>query len=369
MKIMNDEELIYFLALQKTKGIGDKNAKKLIKFCGSAKAVFAEKQQNLLKIDGIGTFKLKGLKEKSLLKKAETEFDFIKKNNIQLTTFIDKNYPENLKHCTDSPLLFFSKGNINFKQRHILSIVGTRNMTNYGRSVLEKLIAEIKKYNPLIISGLAYGVDVFAHQLAMKNNLQTVAVLAHGLDIMYPKTHHKEATKMQENGGLLTDFWSGSKPDRENFIKRNRIVAGLSQATIVIESAAKGGSLITADIASSYNRDVFALPGRVTDIYSSGCNNLIKTNKAAILTSAKDLAYILNWETDFKEKSIQKQLFVELDETEKFIYNYLLKEGKQTLDIIALHCNLPIYKISSILLNLELKSVIKPLHGKLFEVV
>ncbi len=366
---MNDEEKIYFLALQKTKGIGDLNAKKLIKHCGSAKAVFTEKKQNLLKIDGIGAFKLKGLQEKSLVAKAEKELNFIQKNNIKLTTFIDGDYPENLKHCEDSPILFFSKGKINFKQRHILSIVGTRNMTNYGRSVLEKLIDEIKKYNPLIISGLAYGVDVFAHQLAIKNNLQTVAVLAHGLDTMYPKNHHKEATKMQENGGLLTDFWSGSKPERENFIKRNRVVAGLSQATIVIESAVKGGSLITADIANSYNRDVFALPGRVTDLYSKGCNDLIKTNKAAILTSAKDLAYLLNWETDFKEKVIQKQLFVELDEVEQIIYNYLLKEGKQTLDIIALHCNLPIYKISSILLNLELKAIIKPLHGKLFEVV
>ncbi len=366
---MNDEEKIYFLALQKTNGIGDLNAKKLIKYCGNAKAVFTEKQQNLLKIDGIGAFKLKGLKEKSLLSRAEKELDFITKNNIKLITFIDEDYPENLKHCADSPILFFSKGKINFKQRHILSIVGTRNMTNYGRSVLEKLMEEIKQYNPLIISGLAYGVDVFAHKLAIKNGLQTVAVLAHGLDSIYPKTHHKEATKMQENGGLLTDFWSGSKPERENFIKRNRIVAGLSQATIVIESAVKGGSLITADIANSYNRDVFSLPGRITDLYSKGCNNLIKTNKAAILTSAKDLAYILNWETDFKEKVIQKQLFVELDETEKLIYNYLLKEGKQTLDIIALHCNLPIYKISSVLLNLELKAVVKPLHGKLFEVV
>lgn len=366
---MNDDEIIHFLALQKAKGIGDLNAKKLLKNCGSAQAVFKEKQQNLLKIDGIGAFKLKGLKEKKLLEKATKEFDFIQKNNIKLTTFIDDDYPENLKHCADSPILFFQKGNINFKQQHIISIVGTRNMTNYGKSVLEKLIEEIKKYNPLIVSGLAYGVDVFAHQLAIKNNLQTVAVLAHGLNTIYPSRHHKEALKMQENGGILSDFWSDSNPDRENFIKRNRIVAGLSQATIVIESAAKGGSLITADIASSYNRDVFALPGRVTDLYSKGCNNLIKTNKAAILTSAKDLAYLLNWETDFKEKPIQKQLFVEFDETEELIYNYLLKEGKQSLDVIALHCNLPIYKISSVLLNLELKSVVKPLHGKLFEAV
>lgn len=365
---MINEDLLYFLALQKTTGIGDINAKKLVKYCGSAKAVFTEKQTNLLKIEGIGSFKLKGLKDRTLLNKAEKELEFINKNNIQAISFLDKNYPKKLKHAVDSPLLFFQKGKINFNQKRIISIVGTRNMTNYGKSVLEKLITQIKIYNPLIVSGLAYGVDVFTHRLAIKNKLQTVAVLAHGLDRTYPTSHQKEAVQMQENGGILSDFWSGTKPDRKNFIKRNRIVAGLSEATIVIESAEKGGSLITADIANSYNRDVFALPGRITDLYSKGCNNLIKTNKAAILTSAKDLAYILNWEDNKKQKSIQKQMFVELEGNEQIIYNYLLKEGKQTLDIIALHNNLPIYKIATLLLNLELKGVVKPLSGKIFEV-
>jgi len=366
---MTNDDLIYFLALQKAKGIGDVNAKKLVKHCGSAKNVFKEKESNLLKIDGIGSFKLKGLKEKELLKKAEKELHFIDKNNIQAISFLDENYPQKLKHATDSPLLIFQKGKINFKEQRIISIVGTRNMTNYGKSILEKLIDKIAVYNPLIVSGLAYGVDIFTHRLAIKNKLQTVAVLAHGLDRVYPARHQKEAEQMQENGGLLTDFWSGTKPDRENFIKRNRIVAGLSEATIVIESAEKGGSLITADIANSYNRDVFALPGRITDLFSKGCNNLIKTNKAAILTSAKDLAYILNWEDNNKKNTIQKQLFIELEGNEKTIHNYLLKEGKQTLDIIALHNNLPIYKIATVLLNLELKGVVRPLSGKIFEVV
>ncbi len=366
---MNDEEIIYLLALQKAKGIGSINAKKLIKHCGSAKAVFNEKQQNLLKIDGIGAFKLKGLKEKSLLKSAEKEYFFTQKNNIQIISFLNDDYPLLLQNAIDSPIIYFQKGNINFKNKKIISIVGTRNMTNYGKSFLEKLFDEIKEFNPLIVSGLAYGVDVYAHRLAIKNQLQTVAVLAHGLNRIYPNSHHKEATQMLENGGLITEFWSTSKPDRENFIKRNRIVAGLSQATIVIESAVKGGSLITADIANSYNRDVFAVPGRVTDLYSAGCNNLIKTNKAAMFTSAKDLIYILNWDIKQEQKVIQKQLFIELDPTEEKIYNYLLNEGKQSLDMIALHCNLPIFKISSILLNLELKGVVKPLHGKLFEAI
>ncbi len=366
---MNKNEIIHILALQKAKGIGSINAKKLIKFCGSAEAVFKEKQQNLLKIEGIGLFKLKGLKEKALLEKAEKEYNFAVKNKITITTFLDSTYPVNFKNAVDSPIVFFQKGKINFNTKRIVSIVGTRNMTNYGKAFLEKLIDDIKEFNPLIISGLAFGVDIYAHQLAIKNNLQTVAVLAHGLNQIYPAKHHVEATKMLEKGGLLTEFWSTSNPDCENFIKRNRIVAGLSQATVVIESAVKGGSLITADIANSYNRDVFALPGRVTDLFSAGCNNLIKTNKAAMLTSAKDLAYILNWDIPKKQQVIQKQLFVELDTTEEKIYHYLLNEGKQSLDIIALHCNLPIYQISSILLNLELKGVIKPLHGKLFEAI
>ena len=366
---MKTQNLLYLLALQKAEGIGDINAKKLIKHCGSAEAVFKEKSDNLLKIEGVGTHKLKDLKNKKLLlAKAEIELTFIQKNNIQVFSFTDSDYPERLKHAIDSPLVLFQKGKIEFKQQRVISIVGTRNMTNYGRTFLKKFIKDIAQYNPLIVSGLAYGVDVLAHQLAMENNLQTVGVLAHGLDRIYPSRHQNEANKMQENGGLLTDFWSGTNPDRNNFVKRNRIVAGLSQATIVIESAEKGGSLITADLANSYNRDVFALPGRTTDLYSKGCNNLIKINKAALLQSAKDLAYLLNWE-EVKVKPIQKQLFVELDDNETTIYNYLLKEGKQTLDIIALHNNLPIFKVSSLLLNMELKGVIRPLHGKMFEVI
>jgi len=228
----------------------------------------------------------------------------------------------------------------------------------------------VKKFNPIIVSGLAYGIDIFAHQQALKNNLQTIAVLAHGLDNIYPKKHKKEAIQMQEKGGLVTEFWSNTNPDRENFVKRNRIVAGLSEATIVIESASKGGSLITADIANSYNRDVFAVPGRTSDTYSKGCNQLIKSNKAAMITSIKDLEYILNWKTNENSaKVIQKELFVDLNEQEKSIYEYLLKGGKQNLDNIALDCKYTIYETATTLLNLELKGVAKPLPGKMFEAI
>ena len=368
---MKEEELFHLLALLKVDGIGDVSAKKFISQCGSAAHVFKEKKGALQKISGVGDSIINKLKDESLFKRAENELNFIQKNNINITTFYDEDYPQRLKHCFDAPLVLFKKGKIHFGEQKIISIVGTRQMTSYGKKVLEDLFEDLKEFNPIIVSGLAYGVDIYAHQLSIKHNFQTVAVLAHGLDRIYPAVHKKDAIKMQENGGLLTDFWSGSRPDRENFVKRNRIVAGLSQATILIESAQKGGSLITADIANSYNRDVFAVPGRISDKYSIGCNNLIKTNRASVFTSAKDLIYILNWEkeTNTAQKAIQKQLFVELSDQEKTIYNYLLKEGKQGLDVIALHCNFPIHKTASILLNLELKSLTRPLPGKLFEAI
>ena len=299
------------------------------------------------------------------------ELEFINKNKIDVLTFSDENYPKNLKHCIDGPILLFQKGTLDLKDQRIISIVGTRRITNYGKSFLEKFIAELRKYNPVIISGLAYGIDIYTHQQAIKNKLQTLAVLAHGLDTIYPKMHKKEALEMQANGGLLSEFWSNTNPDRENFVKRNRIVAGLSEATIVVESATKGGSLITAGIANSYNRDVFAVPGRTSDEYSKGCNHLIKTNQAALINTVEDLAYLLNWENEEKKlkKVIQKQLFVELDEQEENIYNFLLKEGKQNLDNIALNCKYPIHKTATLLLNLELKGITKPLPGKIYEAV
>jgi DNA processing protein len=367
---LNNEEFLNILALLNTDGIGDVMAKKLISHFGNAAGIFAAKKHQLLKISGIGTSMIAALKNKNNFTKAEQEIEFINSNNIEYFYFKNDDYPSYLNHCYDAPILLFKKGNINLQNQKIISVVGTRQMTSYGKSMLDELFKGLKVYNPVIVSGLAYGIDIYAHRLALKHNLQTVAVLAHGLDRIYPAVHKNVAQDLLKNGGLLTDFWSNTNPDRENFVKRNRIVAGLSQATIVIESAEKGGSLITADIANSYNRDVFAIPGRITDTYSKGCNQFIKTNRAAVLSSAKDLAYILNWEKDIQDnKTIQKQLFIELSDAEKLIYNYLLKEGKQQIDMIGLHCNLPTFKAASLLMNLELKGVVKPLPGKIFEAV
>ena len=368
---MNESELLHLLALLKIEGVGDIVAKKLINHCGSAEKVFHAKPDFLKNIDGVGAVLLKKLKDKSVLDIAQKEMQFIKDNAISCCSYLDENYPERLKHCIDGPLVLFSSGNINWNTRKVISIVGTRQVSAYGTDFCKKLIQDLAPLNPIIVSGFAYGVDIVAHQAAMDNNLQTIGVLAHGLNQVYPKTHKKYCAKMEKNGGFLTEFWSNSNPEKENFVKRNHIVAGISEATIVIESAEKGGSLITALIANDYNRDVFAVPGRTTDKYSQGCNNLIKTQRAHLLTSAADILYILNWELESKDenKGIQKQLFVSLDEIEQKIYNYLLQNGKTEIDIIALECDFPVFKISSFLINMELKGVIRPLPGKLFEAI
>jgi DNA processing protein len=366
---MNETELFYLLALQKVEGVGDIVAKKLISHCGNAETIFKIKSSQLSSIDGIGSVLLSKLKNKSIFEKAESELKFIKNNEINVAFFQDDNYPERLKHCIDGPLLLFTSGNIDFKTRKIISIVGTRQITSQGTEFCKKLISDLAPLNPIIISGFAYGVDIVAHQAAMEHDLQTIGVVAHGLDQIYPGVHKKYVSKMEKNGGFMTEFWSGTSPEKENFVKRNRIVAGMSEATIVIESADKGGSLITANLANDYNRDVFAVPGRTSDKFSQGCNNLIKTQRANLLTSAADIVYILNWDLEEKSKLVQKQLFVTLENDEQKIYDYLLKSGKEILDIIALECDFPIYKISGMLLNMELKGVIRPLPGKLFEAI
>ena len=366
---MSDEELYHILALLKVDGVGDIIAKKLISHFGSAQEVFKSNVSKLFSIDGIGSVMLKNLKDKLVFLKAEQELKFIKDNNINTSYYLDENYPEKLKHCIDGPVLLFTSGNINLKNKKIISIVGTRQITSYGTEFCKKLIADLAPLDPIIVSGFAYGVDIVAHQAAMEHNLQTIGVVAHGLNQVYPKTHKKYVAKIEENGGFITEFWSTSQPEKENFVKRNRIVAGISEATIVIESAEKGGSLITATMANDYNRDVFAVPGRTSDKYSHGCNNLIKTQKANLLTSAADLVYILNWEIEKPTKSIQKQMFVTLDVDEQKVYDFLQKNGKELMDLIALECGFPIYRISGLLLNMELKGLIRPLPGKLFEAI
>ncbi len=365
---MNSEKLLAILKLQATKNVGDIIAKKLIAATGGVEQVFKEPKNTLHKINGIGTHVTDSLFANENLKRAEEELEYIQQKNITISYFLDNDYPQNLKHCIDAPILFFKDGNINLNNQKIISIVGTRNITLYGRDFCNQLIEDLKDYNPIIVSGFAYGVDICAHKAAIKNNLQTIGVLAHGFETIYPKTHKKHISEVHKNGGFITEFWHDEQPLRENFLKRNRIVAGLSKATIIIESAKKGGSLVTADIANSYNRDVFALSGRSNDIYSTGCNNLIKNNQAHLLSSAEDIVKMLNWDLLKTSTPKQKELFVSLTDVEQKVYDYLQLNGKQLLDVIALNCDIPVYKLSSVLIQMELKGVVKPLPGKLFEV-
>jgi DNA processing protein len=368
---MSDNQLFYTLALQHVRLIGDVKAKKLIAHCGAAEAIFKEKRYRLEHLDGIGSALLNELYKPEHFKAAEAELRYIQDNHIKYLFFTDKDYPDKLKHCVDGPVLLFYSGNINLHNKRIISIVGTRMVTTYGVGFTERLIETLAPFNPVIVSGFAYGVDITAQKAAVKHGLQTVGCLAHGLNQIYPKAHKKYVAQVEQNGGFFTEFWSSSKPERENFLRRNRVIAGMSEATIVIESAEKGGSLVTADIANSYNRDVFALPGRATDSQSIGCNNLIKFQKAHLLSNPLDIAYMLNWDLDAQEPKsvVQKQLFVELEPDEKTIYNYLNEHQKTLLDVIALECNIPTFKTASLLLNMELKGVVRPLPGKLFEVI
>lgn len=365
---MLTSDLQYLLALQHIPNLGDASAKKLIRHAGSAEAVFREKEATLVKIEGIGRLKVEGLHDAVHLREAEKELKFIEENRIKCLAYTDDDYPERLKHCFDGPILLFQRGNIDLRNKRIVSVIGTRNATNQGIVFCEQFIHDLAPLNPIIVSGFAYGIDITAQRAAFNNSLQTIGCLAHGLNQIYPKVHSRYVHSVEENGGFFTDFWSTDAFDRNNFLKRNRIIAGMSEATVVIESAEKGGSLVTADIANSYNREVFAVPGRPGDSQSVGCNSLIKSQQAHVLTSAADLIYILNWQLEKKNKPVQKQLFIDLDEEEEKLFNFLQQNGKEQLDLIALNCSIPTFKAATLLLNLELKGVVRPLPGKLFEV-
>ena len=280
-----NEDLKYKVALSMLPNIGGILARNLVAYIGSAEGVFSQSAKALTKVPGIGELYARQIKKNNVLPQAEKELEYIDKNGIELHFYTDATYPRRLKSCVDAPLIIYTKGKMNLDTERVISIVGTRNATDYGKTIVDNLCREFaeRKYKILIVSGLAYGIDIQAHRSALKYNLPTVGVIAHGLDVLYPSVHKQTAAKMQEYGGIITDFPSNTKIDPANFVKRNRIIAGLADATIVVESAKKGGSLITADIASSYNRDVFAFPGRTGDTYSKGCNQLIRNNGATLI--------------------------------------------------------------------------------------
>lgn len=366
-KIELSEELLYQVALTRIPGVGDKSAKTLIAHCGGARAVFEENKAALQKVPGINSKGVKNIHEQAVLAEAEDEIRFLEKQAVTPLFYLDPGYPRRLKLCEDGPVMLYFKGNVDLNKRHVISMVGSRNATSYGLDFCEKFIHEIKAFNPLIVSGLAYGIDVQCHKQALHNGIPTVAVMGHGLDRVYPQVHTNIARDMQENGGLLTEFWSGTIPGRENFPKRNRVVAGMSDAVIVVEAARSGGALITAEIASSYNREVFAVPGRVGDSFSEGCNFLIKSNKAALINSVEDLKYILGWEAEDLKQPRQIQLFDELEGLEKQVWESLhAAGGKMELQTLCLKLSLPSSKALQTLMGLELRGFVKSRPGQVY---
>jgi DNA processing protein len=352
--------------------VGPIIAKRIISYTGSPEALFRESKRNLLKIPNIGEHIVKNVNDPDLFKKAESELKFIEKYQIKSLFYTDDNYPARLKNCEDAPILFFFKGNVDFNAVKVLSIVGTRNATETGLENCRKFIKDLTMNDKeiIIVSGLAYGIDVCAHKAALDCGINTVAVLGHGLNMIYPSMHRPVAENITSQGGLLSEFPSTTKTLASNFVSRNRIIAGLADATVVVESAKQGGALITADIANSYNRDVFAFPGRPTDNYSKGCNQLIKTNKAALIENANDLEYILGWEVNkAKKKIIQRQMFSKLSPEEKKIVNILNHKDAVPIDKICSEAALPTSKVSPILLGLEFKGLVKTLPGKHYKIL
>lgn len=356
--------MLYQIALTMIHGVGSTLGHQLLAHFGTAEAIFSEKARLLEKLPGIGQKTAAEIKNPAVIAQAEAELSFMEKNDIRGIFFSDEAFPYRLRECADAPLLLYAKGNMNLNPKHIISIVGTRNASSYGRDMTEQLVQDLAQRFPdvYIISGLAFGIDICSHKAALKNKLSTIGVLAHGLDRIYPASHRSTAIQMFENGGLLTDYPSGTNPDRQNFVCRNRIVAGLADATVVVESADKGGSLITADIAFSYSRDVFAFPGKVTDPYSSGCNLLIKWNKAGLITGAADLITAMGWE-ETVPKVVQTTLPFEENEEDTPLTALLRQKKEMHINELAIALEMTISEVSVQLFELEMEGKIKALPG------
>jgi DNA processing protein len=370
MPIDKPQNLLYEIAITLIPGVGDVLAKNLISYCGGPKEVFSAKKSHLMRIPGIGEKIATEIVQFNQLKRAEKEITFMEKHHIQPLFYLDAEYPSRLKQIDDAPALLYQLGNANLNNEKIVGIVGTRKASEYGKNCIEGLIAGIAETGCLILSGLAYGIDIHAHREALKTHLPTVGVLAHGLDRIYPAQHTATAKKMvEQGGGLLTEFLSQSNPDRENFPKRNRIVAGLCDVLVVIETAERGGAMITAELANGYNKDVAAYPGKVTDEYSRGCNKLIKTNKATLITGAEDLYYLMGWNTQTPKHSLQQSLPLDLSDSDLLVYSFIKNKTKVAIDEIAFALELDPGNLSLQLLEMEFKGLIRSLPGKMYELV
>lgn len=361
------QELLYQVALTQIPNIGSTQAKILIDYFGDAAAVFKARRKALAAVEGIGEVRAKSIKEFDAFDLAADEIAFIESNNIQPLFITDERYPKRLLHCYDPPTLLYYRGNANLNASRIISIIGTRNNSDYGKQFTEDLINRLAQEQIMVISGLAFGIDIIAHKACLQRQIPTIGVLAHGLDTIYPPQHRTLAREMVQAGGLLTEFCHGVKADKHNFPKRNRIVAGMADATIVVETADKGGSMITAELACNYNRDLFAVPGRTIDPRSSGCLRLIQENKAILLTDANQLLLTMGWQRQEKSKKLTRELFVELTPEEKILVQLLTGKDGLHIDELYQASQLSASSIAAAILNLELQNVLIALPGKCYK--
>ena len=367
-----EERLVYQIGISLIKGIGPKLARNLIAYVGDEEAVFEQPKRLLEKIPGIGSRLSAIIKKSDVLARAEKEIMFIEKHSVQPLFFTDDRFPKRLSYCDDAPLMVYVKGGVDLDRTKVLGVVGTRRPTQAGKMHCEKLIEELSVHYPqaVIISGLAYGIDICAHRSALKHNLLTYGVLAHGLDRIYPGMHRETAKQMLGQGGLVTEFMSDTNPDKPNFVRRNRIVAGLCDVLIVVESGIKGGALITARIAHSYNRDVVAFPGSPDEEVAKGCNYLIKRNIAALIENVEDLEYALGWEREEALKPRQAKLFSDFNtEDEERLYQVMMENKELTANELSVRCDLPVSKVSAGMLGLEFSGLVKCLPGNAFRIL
>ncbi|MCL1932595.1 MAG: DNA-processing protein DprA [Candidatus Azobacteroides sp.] len=371
---MFNQDLIYRIGITLVKGIGNITAKQIIENSSDVALLFTEKKHIVEKISGLSRRIINEIHRPEILQRAEKEIRFIEKARITPLFITDSGYPDRLKECVDAPIMLYFHGNADLNAEKIISIVGTRNATTYGKEITDQLLHNIREvfHDSLIVSGLAYGIDIAAHRAALRENLATVGILAHGLDRIYPSVHRNTAVEMINAGGLLTDFISETNPDRQNFVKRNRIVAGISDCTVVVESAQKGGALITANIADSYNRDIFAFPGKIGDKYSQGCNLLIKNKKASLVTSADDIFREMNWSDSpapGRTQAVQRVLFPELNPEEQKVMEILSKAGSMQLNLLAIELNLPVSRLSVLLFELEMNGLVRCKPGGMYSLL
>ncbi|MFC5408559.1 DNA-processing protein DprA [Larkinella bovis] len=366
--MLQKPELFYQSALTAVPGVGDILIRQLISYCGSASEVFRSPLSKLMKTPGIGEVTARAILHPEVLPQAEQTQQRCEKLGVHQLFYTDNRYPARLKSLYDSPAMLYLQGRADLNAARTVGIVGTRQATDYGRRVTEEIIDALRPYQPLIISGLAYGIDIAAHRASLAHGLPTVAVMASGIDIVYPYVHQKTAQEMQVAGGLLTENRPGVKPDARLFPARNRIIAGLSDVVVVVEAAAKGGALITAEYANNYHRDVFAVPGHLNQTFSQGCNKLIRENKAQIYTRPEDLIEALNWDQTTVSKKMVEKPALEFTEEESQILALFRQQPVWQIDELGWRTQMPLGKLASLLLNLEFKGIVRPLPGKKFQV-